>query len=107
MKQLIVIVAAVLTCSIAATASNWKEVDRIEIPKDTAVYYDINDAGKFSYYIIVNDFSVSVSKTNAEKFVAGKIRLELVKWYNIDTGRYKYTTRQRSTANIDLKKVFK
>lgn len=107
MKRLVIIIAVVLTCNIAAIAANWREVDCVDVPSTTTMYYDVKESGKVSYYIVIKDFSVSVSKTNAEKFLAKRIKLELVKWYNPDTGKFKYTTRQKfGMTDVDLRKVF-
>ena len=88
--------------------SPWKEVQAVEIPQGTTVYYSKTDSGNLKYCIKVNDMTISVSEINAVKFVNGEIRLELVKWYNPLSGKYKYTTRRISanSRNIDLSTVF-
>lgn len=84
----------------------WRELQVIEVPQGTPIYYDYTDSGKIKYFIKIQDFTVSVTESNAKKFVNGQIKLELVKWQNITNGKYKYTTRQKKSENVDLSKVF-
>ena len=99
-KFVIILFLSIL--SLNAFASDWKEVQSKEIPKGTPVYYSQTDSGKIKYCIYVYGRSVNVSETNAKEFVAGRRRLELVKWYNLKTCSYKYTVRELKIQNIDL-----
>lgn len=95
--------------SVSLFAENsWKEVQVIEIPKGTTIYYRYADDGDIKYYFKFDDLIVSVSKTNAKKFIEGTVRLELVKWQHRSTYKFKYTVRQiqNSSKDIDLSKIF-
>lgn len=106
MKKFIFIVILSLI-SICAFASDWKEVQAVEIPQETPIHYNVNnDTGKIKYYIYVDDMTVNVSETNAKAFVAGTRKLELVKWYNPKTNSYKYTVRQLKPKNINLNQIW-
>lgn len=105
MKKFLVILL-LLTFTIPVIAKdNWVEVQTVEIPQGTPVYYRATDSGNIQYYFRINGNVITVSKTNAEKFVSGEVRLELVKWFNRDTQKYKYSVR-RLVQNIDLSTVF-
>jgi len=93
--------------SIPIFASDWMEVQCVEIPQGTPVYY-YNDSktGKTKYTIYINGFGVSVSETNAKEFISGRRRLELVKWYNGKKDAYKYTIRQLKPKDINLYSIF-
>lgn len=106
MKRFIFIVILSLI-PVYAFASDWKEMQAVEIPQETPIYYNVdNNTGKTKYYIYVNDMTVSVSETNAKAFVAGTCKLELVKWYNPKTNSYKYTVRQLKPKNINLNQIW-
>jgi len=88
-------------------ASDWKEVQTVEIPYGTPIYKTLTDSGKVKYCIYIKGHAVNVSETNAKEFVAGRRRLELVKWYNKEKDAYKYTIRQlKEKFNIDLNQIF-
>lgn len=97
-----IIISLLSILSLNAFASDWKELQSREIPKGTPVYYSQTDSGKLKYCIYIQGRSVNVSETNAKEFVAGRRRLELVKWYNIKTCSYKLTVRELKNQNIDL-----
>ena len=112
MKKFIILLILSLTSVVLYAQRNtteWKEVQSIEIPKDTPIYYSYTDNGNIKYYIRIEDIPVTVSKSNAEKFLAKQIRLELVKWYSSVNKKYKYTVRKLDEVhrNIDLETVFK
>ena len=111
MKKFIILLILSLTSVVLYAQRNtaeWKEVQSIEIPKDTPIYYSYTDSGNIKYYIRIEDVAVTVSKSNAEKFLAKQVRLELVKWYSSVNKKYKYTVRKLDEAhrNIDLETVF-
>lgn len=107
-KWLLVVIALfVVALSTSAATGEWREVQTVEIPKGTPVYYMTTDP-KLKFYIKIYDLKVPVSKTNAIKFANGEIRLELVKWQSVVSGKYRYTTRKLSanSRDIDLSEVF-
>ena len=105
MKKFISVIILFLI-SICAFASDWKEIQSVEVPQGTPIYYNTNhDTGKTKYCIYINGIGVNVSETNAKAFVAGMRRLELVKWYNVKTDSYKYTIRQLKLQNIDFNNI--
>lgn len=80
----------------------------VRVPRDTPLYSTKTDSGDMKYTLRILGYGIPVSKTNAEKYLSGAIDLEVVKWYNKATGKYKYTTRQyKPSHNIDLQTVFK
>lgn len=91
-----------LFISISIFASNWKEVQTREIPNGTPVYVIQTDSGKPKYCIYINNYGVNVSETNAKEFIAGRRRLELVKWYDSEKDAFRYTIRQLKNININL-----
>lgn len=93
--------------SIPIFASDWMEVQCVEIPQGTPVYYNTDSrTGKTKYTIYINGFGVSVSETNAKEFIAGRRRLEVVKWYSGSKDAYKYTIRQLKPRDINLNQIF-
>ena len=81
------------------------EVQCIEIPQGTPVYY-YNDSktGKTKYTIYINGFGVSVSETNAKEFISGRRRLELVKWYNRSLQNFCWEFDSLHPCHLELKK---
>lgn len=93
--------------SIPIFASDWMEVQCVEIPQGTPVYYYTDSqTSKTKYTIYINGFGVSVSETNAKEFIAGRRRLEVVKWYSGSKDAYKYTIRQLKPKDINLNQIF-
>ena len=93
--------------------SPWKEIQCVEIPAGTTINHGTTRGGNPKAWIVIDGINVSVSPKSAEKFEAGEVRLELVKWQNIETKAYKYSTRQvkdssmkKESKNIDLGRVF-
>lgn len=88
-------------------SSDWKELQSIILPQNTQVYEGVNSKGNPKYWIMLTEIQVSISKTNVEHLISGDSNVELVKWFNPETGKYKYTTRKQKTPkkeipNIDL-----
>ena len=121
MKRFILVVLAIVLGAIAMQGqtttqskkqSDWKEVQKVEIPTDIEIHEGLTKNGNPKFWIIVADTNVTVSSGNAAKFKAGEVKLELVKWQNSKTGAYKYSTRQvkgshkSESKNIDLSKLF-
>lgn len=95
--------------------SPWKEIQSVEIPSSVEILEGHTRTGNPKYWIVIDeDVCVSVSPSNVEKLREGKTTLELVKWQNVENGKFKYSTRQckdsvssnRKNKNIDLKRVF-
>lgn len=104
-KIFIILFLAVITFQLFAGNSNWKVVQIREVPAGTPIYYTTTESGNIKYTITVDGLGITVSKSNAIKFTNGEIGLEVVKWYNIETHKIKYTTRQVQ-RDIDLSTVF-
>lgn len=119
MKKFIVLLIVGLISSVGLCApknSPWREVQCVEIPAGTTINHGTTSKGNPKAWIEIEGVKVSVSPSNAQKFEAGQVKLELVKWYNDTTKKYKYSTRQvksgtsSSTSgekNVDISKVFK
>lgn len=96
--------------------SPWKEIQCVEIPAGTTINHGTTRSGNPKAWIVIDgNVNVSVSPKSAEKFEAGEVRLELVKWQNTETKKFKYSTRQvksskvsssKEDKNIDLGRVF-
>lgn len=94
--------------------SPWREIQTVEIPAGTTINHGTTRGGNPKAWIVIDgNVNVSVSPKSAEKFEAGEVRLELVKWQNTETKAYKYSTRQikgsstkKESKNIDLGRVF-
>ena len=104
MKKLIILLLFSII-SVCTFASNWKEVQSKEISKGTPIYYYSTDSGNIRYYIYIDDITVSVSEMDAKEFIAGRSKLEVVKWYDSEKDAYKYTARQLKNININLNHV--
>lgn len=96
--------------------SPWREIQTVEIPAGTTINHGTTRGGNPKAWIVIDgNVNVSVSPKSAEKFEAGEVRLELVKWQNTETKAYKYSTRQvksskvsssKESKSIDLGRVF-
>lgn len=119
MKKFIVVLIAGLMSIVGLSApknSPWKEIQSVEIPSGTQIHEGTTRSGNPKCWIVIDgDTKVSVSPKSAEKFKAGQVKLELVKWQNLETGKFKYSTRQvkgsgastKESKNIDLRRAFK
>lgn len=85
-----------------AKSAEWIEVQSVIIPNDTVINYTVSEKGKINFFIIVDGLSISVSRSNAEKFIQGECQLEVVKWCNRVNGKFKYTTRRHNDKNKDI-----
>ena len=110
MKQFIILISFVLgiLALLSATNGGWIEVQSIVVPDGTPLYHYYTDKGTIKYVLSLRDMNISVSKANAEKYLIGQCKLEIVKWYNQVNGKYKYTTRQYKSnqKDIDLQLLF-
>ena len=112
MKHIILTVALILmSTTIFAKPSDWRAIQAVVLPSDTVVYEGVTKNGNAKYWIDVKGIKISISEANAEKLKSGEAQIELVKWVNIKTDEYKYTTRRKVTPkpvtpNLDLTKLF-
>ena len=118
MKKFIVMLIAGLMSIVGLSArenSPWKEIQCVEIPAGTTINHGTTKSGNPKAWIVIDGINVSVSPKSAEKFEAGQIKLELVKWQNTETKKFRYSTRQvksgstttNADKNINLSTVFK
>ena len=108
MKKFIIFFCLILLPFISQSRSaEWKEVQVVVIPRNIPLYYTFNDNGDVKYCVKFNEISVNVAKGIAQKFLNGECELELVKWYSVITGKYKYTVRKHNpkTKDIDLNTI--
>lgn len=117
MKRFIVAIlcGALLALNLSAKGNtNWVVEQTVIIPQTVQINEGTTRNGNPKCWIVVEGMNVSVSPSNAAKFKAGEIQLELVKWRNSETNKVRYSTRQlggrklsSSTKDIDLKSLFK
>lgn len=89
-------------------SAEWVEVQSVVVPSGTPLYHYYTKDRNVKYVLVIGDINVPVSTKNAEGYLNGIYKLEVVKWYSQITGKYKYTTRQYKAAqsDIDLQTVF-
>lgn len=92
-----------LECSAQEKKSNWEEVTTIEVPYDVEIVQGVTKNGNPKYYIDIEDTQIIVSENNYIKFKNKEIVLVIVEWYNPETNKYRYTTRQKKQSNITKK----
>lgn len=116
MKKILVILAVVV-CGINTMVaqekkeSPWKEVQVVEIPAGQTIHEGVTKNGNPKFWFEFGEIKVNVSPGSASKYKANQVTLLLVKWQHSETGKYKYSTRQKSTAkkstpNVDLNNLF-
>ena len=109
-KYIIFLLFALIPMFTSAKSVEWVEVQSIIVPLNTPIYYRFTEKGNIQYFLKLDKIgNVTVSKSNAEKFLGGEIQLELVKWQSkIDMNKFKYTVRQYKPAqsNFDLRDIF-
>lgn len=115
MKKILVILAVILGVNFAVAQttkeSPWIEIQVVEIPQGQRIYEGVTKNGNPKYWFEFGELKVNVSPGSAVKYKANKVTLLLVKWQHSESGKYKYSTRQKSTAkksipNIDLNNLF-
>lgn len=109
MKKIIfLILLSLLPLTTFCKSSEWIEVQSVVVPEGTPLYHYYTKDNNIKYVIVIGDINVPVSTKNAEGYLSGIYRLEVVKWYSQVTKKYKYTTRQYkpSQADIDLQTIF-
>lgn len=93
-------------------ASDWEEIQVVDIPQGVDIQWGTTKSGNPKAWIVVSGMNVSIPPSSAKKFQAGETQLVLVKWKNKETGKLKYSTRQKSSSrtsnikDVDLTKVF-
>jgi hypothetical protein len=92
-------------------SSPWKEVQVVEIPAGQPIHAGVTKNGNPKFWFEFGEIKVNVSPGSAVKYKANQVTLLLVKWQHSETGKYKYSTRQKSAAkkstpNVDLNNLF-
>lgn len=113
MKRTLLIFAAMLITFSAFAGgkqTDWKEIQSVVLSPSTQIYEGVNSKGNPKYWIMLTDIKVSISQANVEHLAKNDCKVELVKWFNSETGKYKYTTRKQKTPkkeipNIDLNMI--
>lgn len=115
MKKIIIIAVALLSVfgatAQASKESPWEEIQTVEIPQGQRIYEGLTKSGNPKYWFEFGELKVNVSPGSAIKYKEGATKLLLVKWQHKDTGKYKYSIRQKerakkNTPNIDLNNLF-
>lgn len=116
MKKILVILAVILGVNFAVAQqtkkeSPWKEIQVVEIPQGQRIYEGVTKTGNPKYWFEFGELKVNVSPGSAIKYKEGATKLLLVKWQHKDTGKYKYSIRQKervkkNTPNVDLNSLF-
>lgn len=115
MKKILVIAVALMSVVNTVVAqqkqSLWKEVQVVEIPVGQTIYEGITKNGNPKFWFEFGEIKVNVSPGSAAKYKANTTTLLLVKWQHSESGKYKYSIRQKSTAkkstpNVDLNSLF-
>lgn len=91
--------------------SSWEVSQTVELPANVKIFTGVTKSGNPKAWVELPDIGkVTVSPTNAEKYKAGEIKLELVKWKDKD--KIKYTIRKlggrgnKQVSDVDLSKLF-
>ena len=115
MRKILVILAVILGINFAAAQekkeSPWAEIQTVEIPQGQRIYEGITKNGNPKYWFEFGELKVNVSPGSAIKYKEGATKLLLIKWQHKDTGKYKYSIRQKerakkNTPNVDLNNLF-
>ena len=111
MKKFIVALIIGLMSAVGLSArenSLWREVQTVVIPQSVQIHTGVTKSGNPKAWIELPEVGkVTVSPTSAEKFKAGDVQLELVKWYRDDTKAYKYSVRQVKGSKTPSKSASK
>jgi hypothetical protein len=108
-KFIFLLILSLIPVFTYSKSPEWVEMQSVVVPSGTPLYHYYSKDGNIKYALVLGDIYVSVSTKNAEGYLSGIYKLEVVKWYSHITGKYKYTTRQykpNQTADIDLQTVF-
>lgn len=116
MKKILVIAVALMSVVNTVVAqqkqdSPWVEIQVVEIPQGQRIYEGLTKNGNPKYWFEFGELKVNVSPGSAVKYKEGATKLLLVKWQHKDTGKYKYSIRQKerakkNTPNVDLNSLF-
>lgn len=115
MKKILVILAVALGINVAVAQqkeeSPWKEIQVVEIPQGQTVHEGLTKNGNPKFWFEFGEIKVNVSPGSASKYKANQVTLLLVKWQHQETGKIKYSCRQKSAAkkstpNVDLNNLF-
>lgn len=116
MKKLLVIAVALMSVVNTVVAqqkqeSPWKEIQVVEIPAGQTLYEGITKNGNPKFWFEFGEIKVTVSPGSAAKYKDNTTTLLLVKWQHQESGKIKYSTRQKNTdkksiPNIDLNTLF-
>lgn len=116
MKKILVILAVIFGVNFAVAQqtkneSPWTEIQVVEIPQGQRIYEGVTKGGNPKYWFEFGELKVSVAPGSAIKYKEGATKLLLVKWQHEDTGKYKYSIRQKErakkdTPNVDLNSLF-
>ena len=121
MKKIFAFVVVAMATVFSCTTSNaqevkkespWVEVQQVDIPAGQTIHEGVTKSGNPKFWFdFPNIGKVTVSASNATKYKSGETVLVLVKWENKETGKFKYSIRQKerakkSTPNVDLNKIF-
>lgn len=116
MKKILVIAVALMSVVNTVVAqqkqdSPWKEVQVVEIPAGQTTHEGVTKNGNPKFWFEFGEIKVNVSPGSAAKYKANQVTLLLVKWQHSETGKYKYSCRQKSAAkkstpNVDLNNLF-
>ena len=95
--------------------SPWREIQTVLIPQTVEIHEGVTRSGNNKFWIEVEGIKVTIAPTNVSKFQKGEVKLELVKWYNDTTKKYRYSTRQAKDSkalsnadkDVNLNGVFK
>ena len=104
-------VAQAQVAQAAQEVSPWQEIQTVEIPQGQTVHEGLTKNGNPKFWFEFGEIKVNVSPGSANKYKANQVTLLLVKWQHSETGKYKYSTRQKSAAkkstpNVDLNSLF-
>ena len=121
MKKIFAIVVVAVATMVSGINSNaqekkespWVEIQVVDIPFEAVIHEGVtrNNNPKF-WFEFPNIGNVTISEGNAKKFKAREVTIVLVKWENKETGKFKYSTRQKNgrtakvTPNVDLNTLF-
>lgn len=92
--------------------SPWVEVQVVDIPFGQTVFAGVTKNGNPKAWFEFGDLKVMVSPNNGAKYSKKEVELVLVKWQHKETGKFKYTTRQKYgrqakvVPNVNLDNLF-
>lgn len=107
-KFIFLLILSLIPIFTYSKSAEWVEVQSVVVPSGTPLYHYYTKDGNVKYVLVVGDINVPVTTKNAEGYLSGIYKLEIVKWYSRVNNKYKYTTRQYkpSQSDIDLQTVF-